>query len=179
MEDYEKLPHEEGKENYLLRKRMFTQVWPILELNYGASESEYLNVFERMKGLILAMGNPEGKTVLDLGCGSVSCQDDTIWGIKLGRDFEPWICRALFEMGVNPIGIDIQDNSTEKFENYRIDLLQRNCLSFLKDDSVDVAYSYMLFSSPTLLGKGYSLKANLIPQLERIVKPDGFFIYTD
>ena len=44
-------------------------------------------------------------SVLDLGCGSMgNSYDHDV--IQHARDFEPWLCRALHELGIKVIGID-------------------------------------------------------------------------
>jgi hypothetical protein len=61
-----------------------------------------------------------------------------------------------------------------------MDLTEKDCLGFIPDYSIDIAHACLLFSSPTLIkkyGDAKQLKENLIPQLERIVRPEGFFIY--
>jgi len=61
-------------------------------------------------------------------------------------------------------------------------LLGPDSLGFLQDSSVDVAHARLLYSSPQLeklnRGNSKSLHEYLLPQLERIVKPEGFFVYT-
>ena len=123
------------------------------------------------------------------------------------RDFEPWFPRALHEIGIKCIGIDCGNLEGEEFEHYSLDLLTRN-LDFIPDHSIDYAHSRLLYSSPELSDRvrvtdqklrdevkdkeipywscgdheRYSketLKKIILPQLERIVKPNGVFVYTD
>ncbi len=126
------------------------------------------------------------KRILDLGCGSIHNQDH----FKYPQGFEPWLCRFLHEAGAKPIGIDIANLDNEEFEHYQLDLGEPNSLDFLADNSIDIAHSSLLFDSPTMVREMYErnpgieiqnpatrLKQNLLPQLEKIIKPEGFFIY--
>jgi len=145
------------------------------------------------------------KTFLDLGCGSNSRHDTFD---EVSRFREPWLCRALNELGVKVIGIDIGNLDGEEFEHYSLNLLNENALSFLPDNSIDIAHEFQFFDSPFLHDmisitdkelaekvknpeipywsagdhSKYCLeitKRVLIPQLQRIVKPDGYFVTTE
>lgn len=171
---------------------------------YGKENLEkgFVSFKDQLKNLLFVVNgieNLRGKTLLDLGCGTVHNN----YGIEspLNTDypihsFEPWACRLLPYLGVKTIGIDINDMEGEKFENYSVNLLEPNSLSFLPDNSVDIANSRWFFESPTLLKLIYGevvddesperyirakekIKGILIPQLERIVKPEGIFTYCD
>lgn len=186
----------------------FRRDWEVedteIGIRYGKSNIDYgfASFLEQVKDILYVvkgMDNLKGKTLLDLGCGTVHNN----YGIESPLDtdypmysFEPWICRLLPYLGVKTIGIDIENMDDEKFEHYSINLLEPNSLSFLPDNSVDVANSRWFFESPTLLKLIYGEEVNdksperyqiakseikdiLIPQLERIVKPEGIFSYWD
>ncbi|NCN86864.1 hypothetical protein GW932_03445 [archaeon] len=107
----------------------------------------------------------ENKFILDLACGSTN------------SEYKPWLARGLYKMGINIIGIDINDNSKEKFENYKIDLSVPNSLNFLKDNSIDIAMANYFFIGGGLKTSNKKTFNLLLPQLERIVKKEGYFIY--
>lgn len=160
---------------------------PIFLKKYNDKEMEHcLFLIHQMSYVLFAASRElKGKTILDLGCGSNDF-DIEGEGMRKHRGLEPWLCRALLELGAIPIGIDIGDLSKENFEHYQLDLLKPNALSFFKDNSVDIANAHELLSSPYLSrayqgegSAGEALKRILIPQLERIVKPEGYFIYSD
>ena len=158
-------------------------------------------------------GNVKGKSFLDLGCGSTSYGEhvgyDNHMNIsdgKKNRDFEPWIPRALHELGVHVIGIDIGSLDREEFEHYSLDLLKENALSVIPDHSIDHVYSKLLYSSPQLanmvssryypdiaskvkdkaipywtIGDGERLaktvlEQKLFHQIERVLKPAGTYL---
>ena len=132
----------------------------------------------------------EGKRIFDLGCGAARSYDNFEWekGISFIRDFEPWFCRALYELqqnpqsygfqvGPHPIGIDVAPLHGERFENYQANLAQADCLLMIPQASIDVANAYALFNSPTFERlKGEDFEANFFRQLERVLKPDGILV---
>jgi hypothetical protein len=120
--------------------------------------------------------------VLDLGCGSENPHlEDAFHPDTM---YEPWMCRALHLLGAYPIGIDIGTLKGEKFRHREYtDLSLPGSLDFIPDASVDMANATQLFSSthlslhlkisPEMLGK------ILYPQLERVCKPDAYFLVRD
>lgn len=123
--------------------------------------------------------DPKGKTVLDLGCGSVNSYDNRT---VCRRMYEPWLLRALHEYGANCVGVDAGGLDGEKFKGYKINLLHEDSLAQFETHSVDIATAFAFFDSPALwsyLGRGAGEETfkRIMPQLERIVKPEGFFLF--
>ena len=121
----------------------------------------------------------EGKTILDLGCGSTDPKIEH-GNREITRQYEPWISRALHILGANVIGLDYGPLDGEQFTHYQVDLRNPDSLSFLPDQSVDLANARLLFSSCMMRGTpgaSQAMQENLMPQLERILKPEGTFIY--
>ena len=116
-----------------------------------------------------------GKRILDLGCGSLNSLDDSYRKDGDKRKYEPWLPRILHELGAKVVGVDFATNEKEEFEHYQIDLRSSNSLSHFKEKEFDLACAFALFDS-TLCINGARLFNNLLPQLERIVKPEGFFV---
>ena len=122
-------------------------------IKYCSSEEEYekkaypLPVRLAMLFEVLPDGF-DSKKILDLGCGS---KDNYDCLIRKGS-YEPWLCRVLYELKLNPVGIDINHEvKQEKFEAHCIDLMAENSLGFLPDSSIDIAYSCRFFDSPYLI----------------------------
>lgn len=138
-----------------------------------------LNDFEKtlpdrnLEGLV-------GKKVLDLGCGgyAADCPDE---------QFSPYLCRFLWSIGADPVGIDIKDLRAEKFEHFQVDLSQPNALDFLPGDSFDYVHTRnFVFSNPSpalveMIGeKGLSsLEKEISRQTSRLLKEGGYFISND
>lgn len=115
----------------------------------------------------------QGKTFLDLGCGSTSYDHsfgfDNYMNQTRGKDrtFEPWLCRFLHELGARVVGIDVGNLAGEKFEHYSLDLLAENALACIPDHSVDYVHSKLLYSSPQL---GNMVRKSHFPQIAEEVK---------
>ena len=151
---------------------MFAQYGLQTESNYIASS---LNL--QFQNMIEVLGNSVlERRVLDLGCGSVQSQD---YSFVLNRPYEPWLCRFLHKAGSKVVGVDVADNKNELFENYKVDLRSTGALSFLPDESIDLANAFGLFDSKVIQFTPSSMdfEKNLEKELERVLKPDGFFIY--
>jgi hypothetical protein len=164
----------------------------LIELYFGGNAEEYKKkvyhevISSTIGRVYYASGdNLENKSILDLGCGSNS--DNPIMSydnyLNVGhfgeRTFEPWLCRSLSILGANPIGVDCGSLDGERFEHYCLNLLSKKSLNFIPDNSIDIAHSRLLYSSPQLGimgGNEEKIKEVLIPQLERIVKPEGIYL---
>lgn len=85
-----------------------------------------------------------GKKVLDLGCGSKTSTPIETPGRPNSKNYEPWLCRALQEIGAEPTGVDIEDLENEPFVHYKIDLTKPDALSVFPNDSFDVVNTSFL-----------------------------------
>jgi len=184
---YDKITSEERYPTMNLAGEIEKRLKIFFTKEYSNKKNEsHIAMINQMNHVLFATsGNLENKRILDLGCGS---NDPHLEGKGIFNDrmFEPWLCRGLLELGAIPIGIDIGDLSKEKFEHYQLNLLGLNCLNFIPNSSIDITNAHELFNSPHLnqsyMGlnsSGRELKEILLPQLKRIVKPKGYFIYSD
>lgn len=94
------------------------------------------------------------------------------------RMFEPWLCRSLHELGVKIIGIDGGDMNGEEFKHHQINLWRRGALAIVEKDSIDLVNAHSLFGCPEV-DSPRELADVLIPQVKRVLKPNGVFIYMD
>ena len=130
--------------------------------------------------LSVTNGALEGKTVLELGCGAI--RGEPMGG---GEYYEPWLCRILHELGVAVTGIDVVPSVLEEpFVAYAQNLLSDTSLDMLEDNSIDVACAFGLLTSPMLLRdllytnmSALDFEVDVIRRLERVVKPEGTFVY--
>jgi SAM-dependent methyltransferase len=160
------------EKQYINSEKIRPYIFQAMELSKSFGEGRWNLLLGSLPSVLYAAkGNLEGKKVLDLACGS---KETSYSGLV---SYEPWLCRTLYELGLEPIGVDINNNSDEEFENYKVDLTDSHSLEFLPSHSVDIANASGLFTLPFI--DVDQLKANIVPQLERIVKPDGIFIYED
>lgn len=140
-----------------------------------------------------------GLKILDIACGSntskapASLYIDTPFGeMAFGRStkgytalFEPWFCRMLFELGAQPVGIDMGDLERELFVHYQADLGQVGALDFLPARSFDAVQDSRLFGSPEFTaqfpdpGERLQVAREILRQEQRLLKPDGIVIHSD
>ena len=136
---------------------------------------------------------------MDIACGSStskapgSISIDTPFGRKtFGRSskgytaqFEPWLCRILFELGANPVGIDFGDLGSEVFVHYRVDLGKIGALEFLPEHSFDAVQDSRLFGSPEFTAQfpnqtdRLEIAREIHQQEQRLLKANGIVIHSD
>lgn len=203
----EKLVEAEKKEFWEKEMELQNEILNRLKEKYKISElphkggtlEEQLIDIRRKFG---SLKNVKGKRILDLGCGSNYGSFDSDVFNKLasekgevGRTFEPWLCRALLELGADPVGIDIGNLEDEKFENYQIDLSKKGALDFLPSKSFDGISMRVFLDSPQLENmvgnrsskqkdEGYfdnikDVQEELLGQIDRLLKEDGKRINED
>ncbi|GEM_PF-2851688 len=200
----------EKKDDKEALEKKFDECCDLLEKKYGKGFSRVLIKFklEKVVKLFGGLGQLNGKKILDLGCGSslpkwaenykqqlYSKDKDEAYRtaadlirrgipeeLTWGREYEPWLDRALFELGVSPVGIDIGNLHDELFEHYELDLTKEGALDFLPDQSFDGINMSQLLSSPTIKQNKESFertKNELERQSKRLLKKEGRFIEWD
>jgi len=145
---------------------------PIGVKNDGISQGM---ISSQLKDILEVLGNTDDKKILVLGCGSpypenYSCDR---------REFEPWLCRAMYHLGMDVIGVDIRTLEGEQFEHYQGDLSKPGSLSFLGDHSIDLACEYKLFDSPTLSRLGVreqTIIETVLREIEPKLKSGSIFL---
>ncbi len=119
----------------------------------------------------------KGKTVLDLGCGSVKSPDSCE---ESDREYEPWLARALSLVMVKVIGIDIVNPhlmNDEPFKYHKVNLKKKDSLSFLKGEDIDMVIAFGLFDSPSLEPlEGRKMLRSINMQCKKFIEP-SYFIY--
>lgn len=166
----------ENSSNYNKAMNSLTLIKPILAEKYHIDKEDIdmdIPLFSEVPFISCLAGESiKGKRILDLGCGSRTSKEMDL----TSRVFEPWLCRALKELGAYPVGIDKEDNSEEEFESYQVDLMGKDSLVFLPTNSFDIANMRGLLTSKGFEGRNY--QELILPQLERVVKSEGYFLYT-
>lgn len=141
-----------------------------------------------------------GKRVLDIACGSSTSKApsfvfvNTPFGEKripisntdgFTAQFEPWFCRILLELGVDPVGIDLGNLDGEAFEHYHVNLGQSGALNFLADHSFDAVHDSRLFGSPEFTVQfpnqedRLKIASEILRQEQRLLKAKGIMIHSD
>jgi hypothetical protein len=131
-----------------------------------------------------AFGPPsavQGRTVLDIACGSNSSRSP-VTGLETA-EFEPWMCRLLLELGARPVGIDIGDLAGEVFESHRVDLGVPGALDFLASGSFDAIHESRLFGSPEFRAAHAPaterIRREIHRQERRLLRAGGILIHSD
>jgi SAM-dependent methyltransferase len=168
-----------------------------------AREPGVEDILTQMAGRIVnafgKLSTVHGMRILDIACGSntskapASLYIDIPFGeMTFGRStkgytaqFEPWFCRMLFELGADPVGIDMGDLEHESFVHYRADLGQIDVLNFLPARSFDAVQDSRLFGSPEFTAQfpdpaeRLQVAREIMRQEQRLLKPGGIVIYSD
>src|SRR3989344_3058045 len=121
-----------------------------LALKYQADPSDLIGVEIDLWTIGESFGGEnelKGKRILDIGCGSTTPELND-------RSFEPWLCRALHELGAHPVGVDIGEIDTEKFEHYQLDLSKPGALNLFPDKSFDGVNCRAFLDSPRFMRSG-------------------------
>ena len=91
----------------------------------------------------------------------------------------------LFELGANPVGIDLGDLESEIFVHYRVDLGKLGALDFLPDRSFDAVQDSRLFGSPEFTaqfpnqGDRLKIAQEIKQQEQRLLIANGIVIHSD
>jgi hypothetical protein len=179
-----------------------------LDVQYGLSAKikEEPGVEEIITQMIGRLAHAFGKLsqlrglkILDIACGSNSSkapamvQVNTPFG-KMTLDpppkgftalFEPWFCRMLFELGADPVGVDLGNLDCEKFTHVQVDLGKLGALDILPDQSFDAIQDSRLFGSPEFTAQfpGYKDRLQVAQEIRRqevrLLTPGGIIIHSD
>lgn len=160
------------KEMLESEKKLVEKIHSIVKTKYNISPGIEKTIFDsidlQLATVFKAWGslkNVAGKRILDLGCGAVGGEENRWFREKAGesgREHEPWFCRALKELGAEPVGVDIGYLGDEKFEHYQLDLAKPGTLDQFSDRSFD-GISSITFVGSIILGE----------RIEDELDPDG------
>ncbi|HEX7491203.1 MAG TPA: hypothetical protein VF337_05830 [Candidatus Limnocylindrales bacterium] len=150
-----------------------------------AAETRVGEVVEQFIGRLsrayTALADIEGRTVLDIACGSNSSRSP-ITGLRTPA-FEPWMCRLLAALGARPVGLDIGDLERERFEHHVVDLGVAGAMDFLPTASFDAIHESRLFGSPEFRsmygGDADRVRAEITRQEARLLKAGGVLVHRD
>ena len=167
----------------LERHLEITDVLKKIKTDYSmdpALEEELYPLIERIDRSYIPINELPGKRILDLGAGSTSYSGDS----ATPREYEPWLSRALYELGAQPVAVDIGDLSQEKFEHHKVDLSKPGALNFMPSESFDGIIIRGLITSPLLqrmLDKPgiERMKQEFLEQTKRLLKPGGKEIFKE
>ena len=141
----------------------------------------------------------EGKTILDVPCGSNSSRSPAqlSFGTPFGQlriggpsrghaaQFEPWFCRILLELGGTPVGVDLGDLEGKSFTHFHVDLGQVGALDFLPSHSFDAIQDSRLFGSPEFTAQfpnqtdRRTVAREIVTQEARLLKAGGLTVHSD
>ena len=135
----------------------------------------------RLEDAFGSLAATRGQAVLDIACGSSSSRSP-VTGLQTS-EFEPWMCRLLWELGAYPVGLDIGDNAGEVFVHHRGDLGVPGALDFLASGSFDAIHESRLFGSPEFRSAHGSdterIRREILRQERRLLRRGGVLIHSD
>jgi len=162
-----------------------------LRAKYNMRDSFPRHFYKQLVAVRNAFGglkNVRGKKILDIGCGSIE-RNFKARGVndsedRIFRDFEPWLCRALQELGANPVGIDIMDLEIEEFEHYQLDFLEPKALNFFvakSFDGVNIScvfgpFDDLIIKNPIDASNKKNIMKMLGEEIKKLLKNDAKFI---
>jgi len=142
-----------------------------------------------LRYVLMVLPDIKGKRILDLGCGNLekneeSGYDNLRCSFHDDLRFAPTLCRALYTLGADVVGVDLGSLEGEPYEHYRKNLLSSNSLDMLGDFSFDLVHSFGVYTSPYLRKltrrgdeESFAMVSHTLrPQLERILKPEGILL---
>jgi hypothetical protein len=125
------------------------------------------------------LGDLEGKTILDIGCGAKNSWDYSTC-TNVGREeryYDPWLCRTLHGLGAKVTGIDGGSSDGEEYRHIKAHLYDfEEIASQFANNSLNLACTFSFFDSPNL-GLGEEMFHILVRGLRDKLKPEGFFIF--
>jgi SAM-dependent methyltransferase len=146
--------------------------------NLAVIMSEFVTRLRDAFGTLSAI---RGQAVLDIACGSSSSRSP-LTGLQTS-EFEPWMCRLLWELGAHPVGLDIGDIAGEAFEHHRVDLGVPSALDFLASGSFDAIHESRLFGSPEFRSAHgpatERIRREIHRQERRLLRSGGIIIHSD
>ncbi len=166
--------------------------------NEPGVEAVIEQMFKRLSNSYAKVSDLKNKKILDIACGSNTSKAPASLFFRTlgGRSFEntsrgvtalfePWFCRILFQLGAEPVGIDMGDLENEFFEHFRADLGQPGALDFLPSHSFDAVQDSRLFGSPEFTAQfpdaadRLQVAQEIMRQEQRLLKPGGIVIHSD
>ena len=186
VKTYWEIEREYNKRYPKLVDRIVENATPYLIKKYSRGEENFSKfyqdaVYQLSLILVVMRGKLDDKDICDLGCGVTYPLEKPAMFQECYRNYEPWLLRIL----KSGIGIDL-GLIDEEFEKHNIDLLKPDCLAFMPSNSLDLVNASFLFNSKLMVfksshydanGAAKSLYENLYPQLNRILKPKGVFMF--
>ena len=148
--------------------------------NGGRTYLERASILQLPAILYVADGDLCGKKILDLAAGACPSNVLEPHGGIPDPKYEPWLCRLLFYMDVDVIGLDIGNLRDEPFKSYSgIDLSEKDSPAMIPDNFIDIAHLSTLLSGHYVIkgSNGISTHPTMENQLERIVKPKGTYLW--
>lgn len=145
-------------------------------------EIKLQGILKSLENIFGSLDNLRGKRILDIGCGSIESRlNSEELNRSMPRLLEPWLCRVLFDLGSDPVGIDINNLDNELFEHYQIDVGKPDSLDFLEPQSFDAVNMKWLSGSPEMQERyttlyGHEILVRVEEKLKELLKPDGLII---
>ena len=171
------------------RLRLAYGTIPVLVKKFNDGKHYSVNLIDRLDTMVSLLdpgwkdySKIRGKAVLDVGSGTELKKMNKWRGFgeheQGSKQFQPWLCRSLHELGAQSFGIDIDINpGTEKFKAICFNICKDDLEAHFALNSLDIVHSHLLLppnTSPLLI---VSARRHILEIRQNEIEDCGMFVH--
>lgn len=161
----------------------YTSISHILEKTHGKSmlsSSKLYNILDCCTEKDM-QENYKHLSHLDLACGYIADMNNEEEPNNIYRHKEPWLARATHHLGMTTFGLDKLNSPNENYTHIQANLLDKpSSFHRFKDNTFDIVTAFDFFNKLEFMSdeKDAIIFQDILPEINRITKPNGYFIFT-